>query len=288
MRPLAIVPALCCATALILTFLAYFAGHKKGFMEDYHLLTLNTSRIGYDLVDIPESPFSLFRNISDSLESGINDAVGSLAERVGVEDFYSAHILGYCFGTYLPAPLANETVDDSDIHKSVAGCSNRTAMYHFDPTAALNDSLARSGLGVTLGELNWPEDIDNGIEALRILQRVVFVLYCISLGLMFMALITAIWMLIASGRVAAVVTALFASLAFLAVGIASGIVTAFVVKGANVINEYGRDIGVEAHRGNKFLALTWAATGLMLVATVLSFIDLCLPHHRKTNYVKHG
>lgn len=257
-------------------------------MEDYHLITLNTSRIGYNVVDVPDSPFSFLPDISDDLEDTIGDAVNSLAERIGLEDFYSAHLLGYCFGDYLPAPVANGTVDQSDIHKSVDGCSNRTAMYQFDPTAALNDSLARSGLDVSLDDLNWPQDIQNGIEALQILQRVVFVLYCISLGLMFAALVMAILMLLASGRIAAVVTAIFALLAFLAIGIASGIVTAFVVKAADVINDYGKDIGVEAHRGNKFLALTWAATGLMFVATLLAFIDLCLPHRRNTNYVKHG
>lgn len=41
MRPTAIIPALCCAVALVLSFLCLFAGHKKDFMEDYHLLTVS-------------------------------------------------------------------------------------------------------------------------------------------------------------------------------------------------------------------------------------------------------
>jgi hypothetical protein len=50
MRFIAILPVLCCTAALILSFLCLFAGHKKGFMEDYSLLTLNTSAVGQNLV----------------------------------------------------------------------------------------------------------------------------------------------------------------------------------------------------------------------------------------------
>jgi hypothetical protein len=36
-----------------------------------------------------------------------------------------------------------------------------------------------------------------------------------------------------------------------------------------VINKYGGDIGVSADRGNKFLALTWAATAAMFIAVIV-------------------
>jgi hypothetical protein len=40
MRPTALIPAVCCIAALILSFLCLFAGHKQSFMEDYHLMTV--------------------------------------------------------------------------------------------------------------------------------------------------------------------------------------------------------------------------------------------------------
>jgi hypothetical protein len=40
MRPTALIPALCCIAALVLSFLCLFAGSKKNFMEDYHILTV--------------------------------------------------------------------------------------------------------------------------------------------------------------------------------------------------------------------------------------------------------
>ncbi|KAF2204173.1 hypothetical protein GQ43DRAFT_429181 [Delitschia confertaspora ATCC 74209] len=291
MRPLALIPALCCAAALVLSFLCLFAGHKKGFMEDYHLLTLNTSRIGSNLLNSSaassSNPLSsLFHNISDSISNEINDRVADLAERIGVEDFYSAHLLDYCYGSYVPSSLPNSTVSKGDIHKDVEGCSNRTTMYHFDPTAALERSLNESGLGVTLGDLNWPEDIQKGIDALRILQKVVFVLYCIAIGIIFIALLAAILAVFASGRLAAGINIMIAFLAFLAIGLASAIVTAVTVKGTNVINQYGKEIGVEAHRGGKFLAITWAATGAMLIAILTWCFECCTRRSKRTQYVE--
>ncbi|KAF2187822.1 hypothetical protein K469DRAFT_628863 [Zopfia rhizophila CBS 207.26] len=295
MRPSALIPALCCAGALVLSFLCLFAGHKEGFMEDYHLLTVNTSRIGQNLLNSSTSsesdnPISnLFHNITNSISDEINDAVGDVAERLGVDDFYSAHILDYCYGDYVPTPLANVTVSDDEIHKNVTGCSNRTAMYHFDPTEALERSLNESGVDITLDDLDWPEEIQRGIDGVRILQETVFVLYCISIGLIFLALIAALPALIASGRLAACLNVMVAALAFIAIGLASAIVTAVIVKGSNVINKYGKEIGVEAHRGGKFLAITWSATGLMLLTLLLWCFETCIGHRRRQrSFGKHG
>ena len=41
MRLLAIVPMVLCTVALILSLLCLFAGSKKGFMEDYAVLTVS-------------------------------------------------------------------------------------------------------------------------------------------------------------------------------------------------------------------------------------------------------
>ena len=69
-------------------------------------------------------------------------------------------------------------------------------------------------------------------------------------------------------------------LSFLALGVASGIVTAAAVKATDVINEHGQDVGIVASRGGKFLGMTWAATALMLVATV-SWMGSCCVRPRK-------
>ena len=80
-----------------------------------------------------------------------------------------------------------------------------------------------------------------------------------------------------------------ALLAFIAIGLASALVTAVMVKATDLINQYGNDIGVEASKGNKFLALTWAATGVMFVVVLAWVVEFCVGRRQKrTPYAKHG
>lgn len=95
----------------------------------------------------------------------------------------------YCEGYYTPGPTANATLDKSDISKNVTKCSNRTAMYNFDPQAILQRELDESGTGIDLSDLDWPEDIQDGIDALRVSAKATFVLYCVAIGFIGVALI---------------------------------------------------------------------------------------------------
>jgi hypothetical protein len=295
MRLTALLPIICCSAALILSFLCLFAGHKKDFMEDYALLTLNTSRIGEGIVDSTlassSSPVSdLWNLVPDSIQDDVTEIAGTVTEKIGIEDFYSAHLLDYCFGQYTPAETPNATLSSKDIDKNVTGCSDQRAMFWFDPQVILEEALNKTGLGITLQDLKWPEDIQRGLDALRIVSITSFVLYCISIALIFLALVAALPALFAQGRLAACLNLMIAILAFLAIGLASALVTAVLVKGTNVINQYGNDIGVQATRGNKFLALTWAATALMLITLVAWSVEICFGHRKsRTTYVsKHG
>ncbi|KAJ4157592.1 hypothetical protein NW754_009235 [Fusarium falciforme] len=47
-------------------------------------------------------------------------------------------------------------------------------------------------------------------------------------------------------------------------------------KGVDKINDVGDDVGISASLGTKFLALTWASSGLMIAATVYWATHLCL------------
>lgn len=201
-------------------------------------------------------------------------------------------MLDYCYGQYTPAEVANATVSQSDISKNVTGCSQSQAMYKFDPTRIVEDALNKStGTNVTLEDLNWPTDIQNGIKALNALMAAMFVLYVIAICLVFVALLAAVFAVIASGRLSACVNFLIATLAFIAIGLASALVTAVMVKATNLINQYGNDIGIEAKKGSKFLALTWAATALMFIVLLAWIVEFCVGRRNKNRtptYAKHG
>ena len=50
LRLFALLPVLCTAIAFLLSFLLVYAGHKPGMMEEYAVFTLNTSRIGENML----------------------------------------------------------------------------------------------------------------------------------------------------------------------------------------------------------------------------------------------
>jgi hypothetical protein len=297
MRLTALIPALCCTAALILSFLCLFAGHKANFMEDYSLLTLNTSAIGQTLVSSSsDSSLSstIMNLIPDSIENSItneiNDQIGEIRQRLGVEDWYSMHMLNYCEGQYTPEEAANATLKESDISKNVTECAKSRAMYKFDPTRIIEEALNKTGLDVTLSDLNWPEDIQKGIDTLNALMAAMFVLYIIAICLIFVALVASIFAVLSSGRLSACVNFLIATLAFLAIGLASALVTAVIVKGTDIINDKGKDIGLAAYWGGKFLALTWAATALMLIVLLAWIVEFCIGRrqNKRQPYAKHG
>jgi len=258
-------------------------------MEDYSIIALNTSRIGQNLVHLGSNSqssnplVSILKNLTKPLTTDIsndlNTAAASLAHTVGVHDFYSAHMLDYCEGSFEPGPVPNATLKASKISRNVTHCSNRTASFDFDPSAALQRTLNQTHTGVTLSDLGWPDDLDKGIRALRDSVRVTFALYCIGIGFAFFAMVAfAFWMFGPStggGRGGPLVGMALAFVSLFALGIASAIVTAVVVKGNNVIDKYGKAIGVQAERGNSYLALTWASTALMFLATLLGCVGIC-------------
>ncbi len=60
------------------------------------------------------------------------------------------------------------------------------------------------------------------------------------------------------------------------------------VKATNLINQHGNDIGIAAYKGNKFLAMTWAATAVMLLAAIAWIAECCVGRQKRTTYMKEG
>ncbi|KAF2013144.1 integral membrane protein-like protein [Aaosphaeria arxii CBS 175.79] len=292
MRPLAIIPMVCCIAAVALAFMCLFAGHKKSFMEEYHIITLNTSRIGYNLLNTTSEESAnpledLLKDIKDKFKDEINQFAGDMAERLGIEDFYSLHLLTFCSGDYVPGPMANETVKQDDITKDVTDCSKAKAMFTWNPTETLERRLNETGLGVTLEDLGWPDEIQDGINTLQTVQKAAFILYCLSIAFIFITLIAAFPGFYASGRLLPALNILLSTLSFITIGLSSALMTALIVKGSEVINKNGKDIGVEAHLGGKFMTITWASTAAMFIATFVWCVEICFGErvHRRQSYV---
>jgi hypothetical protein len=63
-------------------------------------------------------------------------------------------------------------------------------------------------------------------------------------------------------------------LGFFSISIASIIATAIAFEFVALVNAHGKGSNVSAKYGEKFLGMTWAATGLLLVGSVANFVNV--------------
>jgi hypothetical protein len=161
-------------------------------------------------------------------------------------------------------------------------------MYHFNPREMLQRELNASGHeNINLTSLGWPSEVDDAVHALKVAANAMFVLYCIGIAFAALALVAAVVSVFFEGRLSAFVNIVIDLVAFLAVGVASAIATAFAVKAAKVVNDKGERVGISAQKGNKFLILTWVATGVLLVASLVWCFD-CVVGRRRRNGPRKG
>lgn len=181
-----------------------------------------------------------------------------------------------CEGTYSPNATAK------NVKANVTSCTNQTAMYNFDIEKVLNGQLEAGPLGINLSEINWPDDIQSGLDKLNIATNATFVLYAIGIAASGLAIIASLVAVFLHGsRLVSFGNLGLAGLAFVALLTGSIIVTVVQDKATGIINKYGNEIGLYAYRGTKFLILTWVATGLMALASIAWITDMCIGRRRE-------
>jgi hypothetical protein len=231
---------------------------------------------------------NLLHNITNTITGAVHgelsSAASSFAHALGIEDFYSAYVLDYCEGPYVPGPVPNATLPMKDIHMNVTMCSPKGGHFNFTPGAAIQATLDRTHTGVTLQDLKWPTQIDSDFHDLQHLVQAFLVIYSIAIALAFFTMVAALVWLLSPGydgsRSCAGLTGIVAFLAFLAAGVASALVTAVSVKGDHTIDKYGSAIGVSSNRSNKLLALTWSSVACLLIACLVGCFGICLSGRR--------
>ncbi|KAH8587820.1 actin cortical patch SUR7/pH-response regulator pali [Bisporella sp. PMI_857] len=278
--------------ALILSTLCLFAGHKNGFMEDYYLITLNTSTLGHDIFARKSTPAitapttgsaGLFlTNLANDVEDEVmgelsnitNNVVDKITDELGIHDWYSLHLMDMCYGKFEP----NAT---DDAGKRVENCSVAKPMYHFNITGQLSQELLAGPLDIDLSDIQWPDMIQDGLNALSMASDATFIFYVTGLIGAGFAIITTLISLFHQTKRLVFWGNCGLSISSLAILIASIAVTVVLDKATGLINRYGNNIGVFANKGAGFLKLTWAAVGCMLFAVAARIVDFCL-HERKS------
>ncbi|QDS75844.1 hypothetical protein FKW77_001354 [Venturia effusa] len=273
-----LLPALISFIAWILTFVLLFAGYGPGGLDQYPILTLNTSRIGDNLLTNlqsatkPQDPLSsLINNLTQPLtgaaQPAINNATNALTAKIGIQDFYAFYVLDYCEGKYVPSPTA------PNAKKEITKCSNRNEFYQFDPVKALQKSLNESGLPVSLDQLGIGEGVREGFKLIKTAFTAVMVLFVLAILSTFGTLIVSgIWCTAwgEDRRSVIIAEAVLSGLAFGLLFIASLVGTVISIKGSGVINSLGKTISLSADKGERVLGVAWTATVLALLVVLMA------------------
>lgn len=295
MRLTALFPLALSIVAFVLSLLCILAGRKPGFMEDYHIVALNTSTLGHNLINStatttsPSTPTSTssglgsifssltgeIDNITSSIEGDlngiVNDLADDLAQALGIKQWYSLHMMDGCEGTFSPNATSKKA------SYNVTNCTAPVGMYHFNPTATIQNELAENGLNISLSDIDYPSDIQHGINDLNTALDATFVLYCIGIAGSGIAIFGALLAFFLYGsRLLSFGNWGLCTIAFLSLLIASTIVTVAQTKLTHEVNKYGNDIGIFAYKGTKFLGLTWGAVAAIFVASGAWVIEFCV------------
>ncbi|GAB1310622.1 hypothetical protein MFIFM68171_00832 [Madurella fahalii] len=287
-----LIPVLCALPAFILVMLALLAGNSPGVLEDYDIISVNTSGLGKNLVDrlissevtptqttdnFCDSLGSVFGNVCDSATSAVasagssvgdylndigNDAADLLAEELDIRDFYSLHALRICEGDFNPDGSRNVTECHSGFAEqgfSIPSLLTQKITIDIGPLFERNLSLADLGL---------TEDIESALDSLNSLLKAFTVIFAIGVGFTGLSLLASVaWAVLRSdGRGLLWSNLAIASLAVLFV-VLGGLVATIGARVAEAeINDLGENIGLSSAAGTGWVILVWIGAGLMVVA----------------------
>ncbi|CAN8104304.1 unnamed protein product [Discula destructiva] len=310
MRGLIAIPLVLSTAAFVLSLLSLLAGFKQGFMEDYNLMTLNTSALGQQAIQQianGESPTptsgsggaigSLIASATAALPpavaseaSSILGQIGSsvadqLADELGISEFYSIHAMDFCQGQFVP----NATAIGAS--QNVTNCTEPLDFGAYNFTDRINQQLSVGPFQFTLAELGVNQDIQDKLDQLPKIARALAAVFIISVflaGLSMLGSALGLLLIPRLGRTLAFfnwVIALLAAVFLLASSLVAMIGPREV---ARQLQAQGADvIGLEVISNTKLQRLTWAAFGLMALSMFYWFYELiveCVRRRRMRGY----
>ncbi|KAI1761119.1 hypothetical protein GGR53DRAFT_45096 [Hypoxylon sp. FL1150] len=302
-RPLAVViPLILSIVGFILAMIALFAGtgSQQQALEDYHLIAINMSDFGHDLIPTATSSGSqpsatdaessiwdqiedgledLGNDIVDELNDIANDVADKLSAELGISQWYSIHVMTACEGNFAP----NATSPGA--WYNTTNCTARSAGVQLNLTEILQSEIDKGPLDIDAADIPFPSSIQDTIDDLNKFLRATFVLYVLGSafsGLSFLSCIAVLTLRRDSlGRGAILANMAIAALAVTALALASAITTAVSKKGVSEINDNGAEAGISAIEGTKLMIISWVAFAVMWVTLSFWCVSCCLPRRRR-------
>lgn len=286
------IPLLCSLASLILSLLLLFAGKSPNFMEDTHIIMLNTSSLGKNLVptatssDKPTSTddgcgvggilgkicgsatsvaASAASEVGDKLDDIADDIADKLADKLGIKEFYSLHVMNACEGDFSP----NATAKGAGFN--VTKCTEPMKTAEYNLTALFDHELSVGPLKLNLADLGFTKELQEEFDKIPKILLALAIFYILAVGFTGLALFASAAALVlvpqhGKSRLVVLANLAIAVLAALTLLVGSLVTTIGAKPAADKIDDFGEDIGLRASVGGKFLGMSWAAVGLMVIA----------------------
>lgn len=253
-------PLLGTLAAVILTIVVLVGGTKNtSVLKDLYFFKLDLSHVtsaaitGLDDLDI-----------TGIATAAIDTVLRSILADIGLSEFYTASLWGYCGGQ------VNSTTNATDVDF----CSHPKAMWWLNVTEILNERLNSTAVQISL-----PSDLTEYDGTIEAASKAMFVCYFISVVVLFIALFAGCFAFRSRG--AGCCAALITLVGFLASLLASGIATGLYIAIRNIVNKNANEYGIAASVGHTMYGLSWGATAASLWAVVWWVLTICCGSTRK-------
>ncbi|KAI0160399.1 actin cortical patch SUR7/pH-response regulator pali [Xylariaceae sp. FL1272] len=302
---LAVPPVIFSFIAFVLAIILLLAGTgpQQRQLEPYHIIAVNISGFGQDLVSSATQTSSSSEpsatsiwdeitgeagDIGDDIEDELNDLVGDAAdeiiEELGISDWYSLHIMAICEGMFANSSDAYNTTN----------CTVGETGLRLNLSAILDHEIDVGPLDLNLNQVPIPDKVQTAINLVNDALKALFVIYVLAIAFSGLSVVSSalagIVMLFGKSeksehhlRLMCLGNLVISSIATLLLLISSAIVTYINNKGVKEINDAGKDVGISGIKGLKFITLTWIAFGLAAASTLvwtLAFFKNRLPSRR--------
>ncbi|TGJ84494.1 hypothetical protein E0Z10_g4289 [Xylaria hypoxylon] len=281
-------PVLISFVAFVLVMIALLAGTgpQQESLEPYHIIAVNLSNFGQNLVATPTSSDtkpsettggSLFdqladdarglgQDITDGINNITNEIAGNVIEELGISEWYSLHIMTICEGMFSPNASA------PGAWFNMTNCTAQQPGVRLNLSEILDHEIKAGPLSLNVNQISIPDSVQNAIDTVNDALRALLVIYALASslsGLSFLVSLAVVVLL----RKKVNMLVIWANMAISGLGalillIGSAIITYVNNKGVQEINDAGKDVGISGIRGSKLITLSWVSFGLMLFTSL--------------------
>ncbi|KAI1821550.1 actin cortical patch SUR7/pH-response regulator pali [Xylaria intraflava] len=281
-------PVLITFVSFVLALIALLAGTgpQQKSLEPYHIIAVNLSTFGHDLVASSTSSgpkpsatgdSSLFghllggihgigQDITNEINNVTNGAADKVTEKLGISEWYSLHIMTLCEGKFSP------NASSPNAWYNLSNCTAQQPGVKLNLSSILDHEVKAGPLGFNINQIPIPQKVQSAIDTVNDALLALLVFYALAsgfAGLSFLASLVVV--VLFRNKLNQLIV--WANIAITGFGafillIGSAIVTYVNNKGVPEINDAGKDVGISGIRGSKFITLSWVTFGLMLFTTL--------------------